>query len=487
MTVQTADPAAQNKNGSYKKIITEGMMTEAMTTFTNPIILTAIFVLIGASNLTIGVVAALPVFSNLFQLVSIWLVGVYNNRRMISVLCSVLARIPLLLLGIYIFTAESLSSSVLIALLFVFYLFGSIAGPSWNSWMKDFIPEEKLGAFFSRRTMYMQIVSLVLFLAITGSIELVKKNWEGKELVFYGGILFLAGVIGLSGAFLLSKVPEPKSHKMEGSFLSVLGIPLRDMNFRGLLIFQSVWAFAFGMTNPFFAVYQLTTLEFSVTKVLLLSLVGQFTGILLIKRWGALSDRYSNKTILMVLVPVFMLALILWCFLDPRNNLVFNTILVIFIQFLLGSCQSGITQCINNITLKLSPSNLSIVYLSTKNMLISVFASFAPIVGGILADSLADYHFEILARYNHDGKEFLYYVVSIQEWTFLFLIGAIIVYIASQLLNMVKEKGETEKDIVVDFMRARVYNNIKTYFAMGSIISRLKSFSPLNPKKMSQP
>jgi MFS family permease len=453
------------------------MFTEAMTTFTNTVIITSMLVLLDASNFTIGLLAALPTFANLFQLASIWLVSRFPERRTISVVCSILARIPLLLLGSYLYFNNDPALAIIVGLFFLYYLFGSIAGPAWNSWMKDFIPEQELGSFFSKRTMYMQIVSLILFLVITFLLEFFKGHNNAVPVYLYGILIFLAGIVGLLGTILLSKVPDVPTAEVKENFFNILLLPLKDKNFRGLLIFQSVWAFAFGMTNPFFSVYQLTTLEFSVTKVLLLSLVGQLTGIFLIKKWGSLSDKYSNKSILLVLVPVFMITLILWCFLDPRNNLIFNTSLVVLIQFLLGASQSGINQCLNNITLKLSPGALSVAYLSTKNILISCFASFAPIVGGILSDSFSVYRFEIMARYNNKSGEYLFHIFTLQEWTLLFLVGAIIVYIASQLLNIVQEKGETEKDVVVDFMRERIYTNIKTYFAMGTLLSKIKSIT----------
>ena len=70
-----------------------------MTTLTGGAFLVSMAVLIGATNFQIGLLASLPMFTNIFQLLSIWLVRRYNNRRAVSVICSVLARIPLLIIG----------------------------------------------------------------------------------------------------------------------------------------------------------------------------------------------------------------------------------------------------------------------------------------------------------------------------------------------------------------------------------------------------
>ncbi len=68
----------------------DGVFTEAMVAFTGGAFLVAMAMQMGASNFQIGLLAALPTLSNIFQLLSIWLVQRYNNRKAISVICSFL-------------------------------------------------------------------------------------------------------------------------------------------------------------------------------------------------------------------------------------------------------------------------------------------------------------------------------------------------------------------------------------------------------------
>ena len=81
-------------------VIKDGIASELMTAFSGGAFLVALALMLGASNFQIGMLAALPTFMNIFQLVSIWLVRRFRNRRMISVICSLLARIPLVLIGL---------------------------------------------------------------------------------------------------------------------------------------------------------------------------------------------------------------------------------------------------------------------------------------------------------------------------------------------------------------------------------------------------
>src|SRR6476469_2612066 len=123
----------QEVQKGLKMVIGDGLTAEAMTTLTGGAFLVAMALLMGADNFQIGLLAALPTFTNLFQLISIWLVHKYNNRRAIAVICALLARIPLVVVGVIALISKTQASvQILIFFLFFYYLFGSIAGPSWN-------------------------------------------------------------------------------------------------------------------------------------------------------------------------------------------------------------------------------------------------------------------------------------------------------------------------------------------------------------------
>src|SRR5438067_4970523 len=100
-------------------VIADGITAEAMVVFTSGTFLTAMAIQLGATNFQLGVFAALPTFTTIFQLFSIWLIRKFNNRRLISVLFNFLARLPVLAIGImpFLFT-KGTSIEVLFILLF---------------------------------------------------------------------------------------------------------------------------------------------------------------------------------------------------------------------------------------------------------------------------------------------------------------------------------------------------------------------------------
>src|SRR5438045_9402958 len=165
-------------NRGLNLVIKDGLAAEAMSVLTGGTFLVAMSVMLGASNFQIGLLAALPTFTNIFQLIAIWLVQRYNNRKAVAVLTNILARFPLLVIGSlpFLFSTET-SIQVLIFLLFFHYFFGSIAGASWNSWMKDLVPEEKLGSYFSHRTRLTQTLNVIFSLLLALALDHIKKYY----------------------------------------------------------------------------------------------------------------------------------------------------------------------------------------------------------------------------------------------------------------------------------------------------------------------
>jgi len=462
----------QEVNTGLKLILKEGMTAEAMTTLTGGTFLVAFALLLGASNFQIGLLASLPTFTNIFQLTSIWLVRRYNNRRAISVICSIFARIPLLLIGIlpFVFPGQA-PVNLLLFFLFFYYLFGSIAGPSWNAWMKDLVPGHILGVYFSKRGRYAQTLNVVLSVLLAVAVDYIRKNYPDLELTTYAGMFLLAGVVGLAGAGLLARVPEPLSYLDKDNILRLFVRPLKDLNFRRLLIFNSAWLFAVNIATPFFTVFMLKTLGLTLIYVIPLTVLSQLSSIFTIGLWGVFADRYSNKTIISICAPLYLTCVIAWCFVGIYTNLVSNLLLLAIIHMGTGASNAGINLALTNIGLKLAPSKEAIVYLSVKNIITAVFSSLAPIIGGYLADYYTLRQLRVIAEWSGPNLQKTFRLLLLHEWNFLFLIGALLMVVAIQFLPRVMEAGEVNKSIVKRIMRTSIRSNLRDYFVIDIILN----------------
>jgi len=452
-------------------VIKDGLAAEAMTAFTGGAFLVAMALMMGATNFQIGVLAALPTFTNLFQLLSIWLVRKYNNRRAIAVTCAFLARFPLLIIGSLPFLFSSNASiNVLIFFLFFYYFFGSIAGPAWNSWMKDLVPENKLGTYFSHRSKLTQTLNVILSISIALMLDLVKKYYPDAVLNIYACMFIGGGIIGLSGAYFLSRTPEPEGLRANDNFFKLFKKPIQNKNFRNLLIFNSAWVFALNIATPFFTVYMMKTIGLSLSYIIGLGILTQLSSIVSIKVWGKHADSFSNKTIISIGAPLYICCIIAWCFVGISSNEYTNIGLLAAINIITGIATAGINLSLTNIGLKLAPREDAIVYLSSKNIITAFFSSIAPLIGGWLADFFANRQLNWNIQWAGPGGMKEIHLLALHQFNFLFLIGALLAMCAIRLLSRVKETGEVEKDLVVKLLRSNIKNSITDNFVISYLI-----------------
>ena len=64
------------------------------------------------------------------------------------------------------------------------------------------------------------------------------------------------------------------------------------------MIFLGSWNFAANLAAPFFAVYMLKTLGYSMTTIIVLTTASQLSNLAALGLWGSLIDRFSNKAVL---------------------------------------------------------------------------------------------------------------------------------------------------------------------------------------------
>lgn len=345
--------------------------------------------------------------------------------------------------------------------------------------MKDLVPGEMLGVYFSKRGRYAQMLNVVLSIILAIAVDSIRKNYPQFELTTYSIMFVLAGIIGLSGAWLLSTVPEPMSILDRDNILRMFVRPLKDLNFRKLLVFNSAWLFAVNIATPFFTVFMLKTLGLTLLYIVPLTILSQLSSIITIGLWGVFADRYSNKTIIAICAPLYLLCVIAWCFVGIYYSLVSNMVLLALIHMLSGASNAGINLALTNIGLKLAPSREAIVYLSVKNIITAVFSSLAPMIGGFLADYFTLRQLRIMAEWTGPTLQKSFRLLLLHEWNFLFLIGAVLTVVAIQLLPRVREEGEVHKSIVKRILRTSIRSNLRDFFIIDVLLNWQSSLNTL--------
>jgi MFS family permease len=459
MNLRPSEKISNNElNKGLNYVIADGLSAEAMVVFTSGTFLTAMAIHMGATNFQLGLFAALPTFTTIFQLASIWLVQKWNNRKVITSVFNLLARLPLIAIGVMpLLFSGTTTVQVLLLLLFFQHIFGDIAGASWNSWMKDMVPGERLGSFFGKRSRMAQTLNVTLSLATAMGIDYVKAHYPAHEITAYTTLFLGGGILGMFSVFLLLRTPEPKPTPMDGKVFTLFGRSLKDKNFRNLLAFNSLWAFALNLATPFFAVFMLKSIGLPLSYVIALAIIGQLSSIAFLKLWGNYSDRFSNKTIINICAPLYVVCILAFAFAAMPSSKIMAITMLIIIHVVSGLSTAGINLALSNIGIKLAPKKEAIVYITAKNMSVAFCSTIAPIVGGLLADFFANHH--LLYHITFAGSSVR--LVDLQGWNYFFIIGGVLALASLKLLSKVNEQGETHRRKVRMHMRATLRNKMR--------------------------
>ncbi|MHC5091955.1 MAG: MFS transporter [Planctomycetota bacterium] len=457
---------------ALKNIHRDGMTSHAMGILTGGAFLVAFAIKLGASNFVIGLLASIGPLSQLLQLPSIWIVEKLRNRKLITVTAAALSRICWLIIALspFIFPAE-VAIKTLLTLLVLVSAFGAVSGCSWNSWMRDLIPEDIMGSFFSKRMRIATAIGIALSLLASGYLDYWKKTFPEQQLLGYS-ILFMAGfAIGSLGLVFLAKTQEVRMPPSEGrlEIFSLLKKPFQDVNFRKLIAFMCSWNFAVALASPFFVVYMLKSLELSMSFVIGLSIVSQFFNFLFLQLWGRYTDRFSNKSVLTICGPLFLLSVLAWIFVAMPDKYFFTVPLLITIHAVMGLSSAGISLSNANISLKLAPKGQATAYLATNTVVNSIAAGIAPILGGKLTDFFAARQLEWTLKYTGPNSEIEVPTLVLQQWDFFFVLAFVFGLYALHRLAMIREEGEVDKKIVTDELFSEVRTQVRTLSSANGI------------------
>ena len=445
-----------------------GVGIQIMETLAVGAFLTAFALKLGASNFTIGLLAAVPHLSQLAQIPALAVVERFRNRKRIYFISGLIARPAMLIIGAAAFIPDSDVALGVIVFAFVLrYAMGAFLGCAWGSWMRDLIPDRMMGEVFGARQKKMTFIGAVLSLAAAGFVD-VWSNWVPLPQTYsYAVIYTLAFFGGLYGVWCAQRVYEPPMTAAiaDRRWYLTLSTPFRNRNFRRLLMFLGSWNFAVNLAAPFFTVHMLKRMDLSLALVVGFGTLSQMSAYLMVSQWGAIADRFSNKSVLSVCAPLFIVSIFAWTFTMFPDRHVLTIPLLIAIHVATGVASAGVTLASGNITLKLAPRGDATAYLAASSLVNSLAAGTASMVGGLTADFFLSRQLSVLVRWHEPSRDVEITALNFLQWDFFFLFAAVIGLYALHRLSLVREEGHVKERVVLDalFQRAlRGMRNLST-------------------------
>ncbi len=436
----------------------EGMASTGMFSVVSSGLIVAFALALGANNLQIGVLAALPFLMQVLQIPTVWLVERFRRRKVIALVTWFPAQMlwfPMALIPLFIKTPSGGAISLLLILMASRSLFVAVTGCSQNSWLRDLIPQKMLGQIFSKRLILSTVAAVVFSLGVAFFVDFWQSRVTGQSniLGYTYVILFGALFFGVASVVFMAMMPEPLMQPVLGkqpSILRSLAAPFRDRNFSRVLQFLFFWGLASNMVIPFFAVYMLKRLGLPLSWVIGLSILSQLFSILFFRVWGRLVDRFGSKAVLSLCVSLYLLVIFGWIFTTMPERYLLTIPLLIILHILAGVAVGGIAITISTIGLKLSPRGEATSYLAGSSLAVSLGAGLGPLCGGLLADFFSTRQLAFTFTWTSSFNSAQAPALSIIGLDFIFGIAFIFGLITLGILARIREEGEVSREVVLE-------------------------------------
>lgn len=447
----------QDVRRSLRLMTWDSVLAGAMFSLGSGGFMAAYALALGANNLQVGILAALPPVSQAMQLPAILLVEKLRVRKAIGLPSWFLAQLMWLPIAAVPFVLDAPGSAAIaavIVLLALRGLFTSVLVTSQTSWMRDLVPQNMLGRFYSARLTMMTVA--VVLVGLGGS--LFVTWWQGTappdQAIFAYSFLLFGGwlAFGLVGPALAGFSREPLMPPAPGddrSALSIILEPLRDANFRSLLRFLIFWNFALNLAVPFFAVYMLTRLGFSLPMVIGFTMLSQISNVLFARVWGAMADRFGIKTVLSLAASLYLLVIIGWVFTTNPDRHLLSIPLLVVLHVFAGVGAAGVLLTIETIALKTAPQGKATPYIGIAAVTTGVGAGAGPIVGGALGDLFSGHLFRVDLIWAHSGGIIELPALTLTGIDFLFVLSFVLGAMSLNLLTRLREEGAADREVVM--------------------------------------
>lgn len=476
VAVVTADALGRGKNS----LVWDAAWASLTGAWSGGVILVGLALQMGAGPMTIGLLAAVPFIAQVAQMPTVYLVEKLRRRKLIGIPVLTVARVIIMLVGLLALAPQSWPRlSFLILGQGLIALLGSVGACAINSWFHQLLPAGTLGTFFGKRL----LVASSLACAATLAAGLLIDHPPFGQAGFAFAITFgLAGLSGLASSVCLARAPEPvMPPRLTMVPLRVLvGGPLRDRNFRRLLIMLGSWNIASNVAAPFMTVYLIQQVGYGLGTVTLLWVISQMFNAAALNLWGKLSDRLSNKSILAVALPVYFAATLGFVLAGMVERPELKLVLFYCLHAVMGGASGGISLATGNLALKLAPQAKGTSYLAVVGLMAAVAGGTAPVVGGALAQWFSTRELSLLLRWMSSARTSEVTVVAFAHWEFLFALSTCLGLYVMHALSRIEEGTEISEHVVIQELALEALRTVNHLSSIGGVLGGVFSFERIS-------
>ena len=348
---------------------------------------------LGGSALTLGILVGGINLAGALNLVSVILVGVLKERRMVYFWGTFAARLcafPVALASFWVAGGGHRPTAVFIVVGFSILasVGNSQSGTAWWAWMGDLIPEPIRARFFGKRSALIQVINLSFFFVAT----LLIDQLIAWVFIVYGVLYLIAGVAGICEVFTQMRARDPRQGELPGMDFQQFLIPLRDREFRRFCLAMGAFLISVNLAGPFLAPFTVDAKGAGATPIWLgiNFVVSQGIWVVVVPVWGYFMDRIGRRAVVVV-GGFFVLSWVPYIFMNQNNFWYLLIVSAIIGGLLAPAYWEGISQFM----ITLSHPDYRAAYAGWFWTWFGLMAAIGPLAGGALYDLMSDMHMNI--------------------------------------------------------------------------------------------
>ncbi len=383
----------ENMELSRRRFVIEGCLANGIYTLTSGAFLVGYASYLGASDQFNGILVALPLLANIIQMFSPLLLEKLSRRKGLVVALSLFYRTLLsLMMFIPLITdSKPLRLMILGAMYFVAYCAGGFLSPAAGSWIISLVPERQRGRYFGIRDMCILASAAVLSLIMGRILDWFKSNQQ--DYIGFVVVFSVALVITIFNFITLKSIKEPEVTALNKdlNIKKLISIPVKDKQFRKVVILNIVWNLSVQFSLPFFSVYMVNGLKLSYTYIMIVGIILSSVQSYSARIWGKISERKSWEFTTVVSMAVMGLVHFSWIFIN-QNTYFF---IIPFVQVLSGIGWAGVNLSLFNIQFKYAPQEGRTIFVGFNAALAGAAGFFSALMGSVLVGVLSKVKLDI--------------------------------------------------------------------------------------------
>ncbi len=296
---------------------------------------------IGLSDSLTGILSSIISLGCLFQLLSV----AYRRNKVKGLVIFLSIINQLLFMLLYVIPVfeipENVKAFLFIVLIIGAYVIYNFAHPKKINWLMSLVDDNKRGSFTAKKEIISLIGGMVFSFLMGALIDYFKAEGQIKTAFILSAavILILTILHTFSMVFAVEKeIPCPDGKNFRGSLFTVF----KNKNLLKVTLIFVLYYISNYASQPFFGVYQVNELGFSLKLVSVLTMVASVTRIAFSNFWGRYADKTSFAFMMRKCLVILAISNTFIVFAVPSNGVLMFTLYYIAHGIAMGGINSAL-------------------------------------------------------------------------------------------------------------------------------------------------